>query len=142
MIRRPPRSTLFPYTTLFRSQPLFDSKNGRNKRARFLLAGLWRRQELVGLHSPDLRDLIDEHTYLVAAMVDDHGILQGRAGTLQAEEWAHVHQRHHDPAQVGHSGEDGRHAWNRRDGVDRKDFTDALEVDGEQAVGEGDQADS
>src|SRR2546426_7802265 len=62
MIRRPPRSTLFPYTTLFRSQPLFDSKNGRNKRARFLLAGLWRRQELVGLHSPDLRDLIDEHT--------------------------------------------------------------------------------
>src|SRR3712207_7958065 len=24
MIRRPPRSTLFPYTTLFRSAPLFD----------------------------------------------------------------------------------------------------------------------
>src|SRR5256885_12308389 len=24
MIRRPPRSTLFPYTTLFRSPPLFD----------------------------------------------------------------------------------------------------------------------
>src|SRR3712207_9036359 len=29
MIRRPPRSTLFPYTTLFRSEP-----------ARFLLAGV------------------------------------------------------------------------------------------------------
>src|ERR1039458_10442832 len=26
MIRRPPRSTLFPYTTLFRSQP-FDARN-------------------------------------------------------------------------------------------------------------------
>src|SRR5258705_3202831 len=24
MIRRPPRSTLFPYTTLFRSEPRFD----------------------------------------------------------------------------------------------------------------------
>src|SRR2546430_12513086 len=24
MIRRPPRSTLFPYTTLFRSQPTYD----------------------------------------------------------------------------------------------------------------------
>src|SRR3712207_9452132 len=24
MIRRPPRSTLFPYTTLFRSHPVFD----------------------------------------------------------------------------------------------------------------------
>src|SRR5258708_21946333 len=25
MIRRPPRSTLFPYTTLFRSEPAWDS---------------------------------------------------------------------------------------------------------------------
>src|SRR2546426_6009984 len=25
MIRRPPRSTLFPYTTLFRSQPVIDN---------------------------------------------------------------------------------------------------------------------
>src|SRR5258707_7444602 len=29
MIRRPPRSTLFPYTTLFRSQVLF--RNGRGQ---------------------------------------------------------------------------------------------------------------
>src|SRR3712207_8675903 len=29
MIRRPPRSTLFPYTTLFRSQADF-ARNGRN----------------------------------------------------------------------------------------------------------------
>src|SRR2546422_6447270 len=28
MIRRPPRSTLFPYTTLFRSCPAFLSLNG------------------------------------------------------------------------------------------------------------------
>src|SRR5258708_37450565 len=28
MIRRPPRSTLFPYTTLFRSQPLFGERVG------------------------------------------------------------------------------------------------------------------
>src|SRR2546425_2723960 len=26
MIRRPPRSTLFPYTTLFRSQPIVDAQ--------------------------------------------------------------------------------------------------------------------
>src|SRR2546430_16129293 len=30
MIRRPPRSTLFPYTTLFRSEPL-DRKVGRER---------------------------------------------------------------------------------------------------------------
>src|SRR2546422_4730273 len=29
MIRRPPRSTLFPYTTLFRSQHAFCNRNGR-----------------------------------------------------------------------------------------------------------------
>src|SRR3989442_4614895 len=28
MIRRPPRSTLFPYTTLFRSSPFFRSNGG------------------------------------------------------------------------------------------------------------------
>src|SRR2546422_6818300 len=32
MIRRPPRSTLFPYTTLFRS---LRHSNGRSQRARF-----------------------------------------------------------------------------------------------------------
>src|SRR3712207_8885898 len=29
MIRRPPRSTLFPYTTLFRSPPSQSQQNGR-----------------------------------------------------------------------------------------------------------------
>src|SRR2546426_1750141 len=29
MIRRPPRSTLFPYTTLFRSQPLRQSRSSQ-----------------------------------------------------------------------------------------------------------------
>src|SRR2546426_11469753 len=31
MIRRPPRSTLFPYTTLFRSHPARNSWNGRHE---------------------------------------------------------------------------------------------------------------
>src|SRR3712207_9122201 len=30
MIRRPPRSTLFPYTTLFRSKKYFDDKGFKN----------------------------------------------------------------------------------------------------------------
>src|SRR2546427_9530259 len=30
MIRRPPRSTLFPYTTLFRSQDVFAALNNQN----------------------------------------------------------------------------------------------------------------
>src|SRR5689334_24520586 len=51
MIRRPPRSTLFPYTTLFRSQagrggrrdqaagPRGHARSGRARRARRLLPG-------------------------------------------------------------------------------------------------------
>src|SRR5256885_3171779 len=55
MIRRPPRSTLFPYTTLFRS-PELD----------FGSAGLWNGQELQqkGCSSPSLASLwrSEEHT--------------------------------------------------------------------------------
>src|SRR5256885_12302558 len=32
MIRRPPRSTLFPYTTLFRSSAIFDGNAGYERR--------------------------------------------------------------------------------------------------------------
>src|SRR3712207_8316900 len=31
MIRRPPRSTLFPYTTLFRSMPVREEATGRRR---------------------------------------------------------------------------------------------------------------
>src|SRR3712207_7989584 len=34
MIRRPPRSTLFPYTTLFRSRPISDERPGEPARRR------------------------------------------------------------------------------------------------------------
>src|SRR2546430_4002232 len=38
MIRRPPRSTLFPYTTLFRSRPISTTQNvGRGSVVRFWL---------------------------------------------------------------------------------------------------------
>src|SRR2546430_5439399 len=49
MIRRPPRSTLFPYTTLFRSQPEpcgeAGHENGPQLEHRALLDGLPRRRD-------------------------------------------------------------------------------------------------
>src|SRR2546425_8785014 len=43
MIRRPPRSTLFPYTTLFRSRTWYR-RNGRGRRRRYRVGfRLWRR---------------------------------------------------------------------------------------------------
>src|SRR5258706_5720602 len=38
MIRRPPRSTLFPYTTLFRSRPRGRRQHRRHRRGRGQLA--------------------------------------------------------------------------------------------------------
>src|SRR5438309_7676906 len=50
MIRRPPRSTLFPYTTLFRSIPIFgdtitDSRYYSREGSRFLTVGQTDRSE-------------------------------------------------------------------------------------------------
>src|SRR3712207_7822479 len=52
MIRRPPRSTLFPYTTLFRSNPIILAIGKRMQRADE------RRQAIVG----DLRGLTPEES--------------------------------------------------------------------------------
>src|SRR2546422_7249057 len=53
MIRRPPRSTLFPYTTLFRSPP---ARRGPRDAGRRLGAGQ-RPRELGGRDARDPRDL-------------------------------------------------------------------------------------
>src|SRR3712207_7297150 len=44
MIRRPPRSTLFPYTTLFRSEGLVPGRKGEQRAFQELLARLSHRQ--------------------------------------------------------------------------------------------------
>src|SRR2546430_7278503 len=62
MIRRPPRSTLFPYTTLFRSQALWGERRRIGLWRRLWLALMEAQQEL-GLDIPD-RALArsEEHT--------------------------------------------------------------------------------
>src|SRR3989449_8397297 len=56
MIRRPPRSTLFPYTTLFRSQPAFDAV----ERIRAVVARLGNITELrVSDRWPTLPEMLD-----------------------------------------------------------------------------------
>src|SRR5258708_18825127 len=52
MIRRPPRSTLFPYTTLFRSPlQVVDDQDGRPRRALLGHQG----QQLLGEHGRHVR---------------------------------------------------------------------------------------
>src|SRR3712207_8571240 len=58
MIRRPPRSTLFPYTTLFRSgREREEPLRGGSPEAHRLLAGLgWRRGPCAGRHGNGFAD--------------------------------------------------------------------------------------
>src|SRR2546430_9672739 len=61
MIRRPPRSTLFPYTTLFRSQKLRDSRNSWSRcRCSFRFRDALRRRKRKCLRPAEYRS--EEHT--------------------------------------------------------------------------------
>src|SRR2546427_9357453 len=77
MIRRPPRSTLFPYTTLFRSIPSFakvagplnfelvavsDIWNRRREEGAAYIAKLTGKQVAVARNNDELYDRSEEHT--------------------------------------------------------------------------------
>src|SRR3712207_7572661 len=64
MIRRPPRSTLFPYTTLFRSRLLRPLPRAGGARAgRFVGGDHARGGRIAGRHAPaPLRHRSEEHT--------------------------------------------------------------------------------
>src|SRR5258705_1676748 len=59
MIRRPPRSTLFPYTTLFRSLQIGESRAQRNVQVVFLVHA---HQEGAGQREAQLNQRSEEHT--------------------------------------------------------------------------------
>src|SRR3712207_9507538 len=66
MIRRPPRSTLFPYTTLFRSARAgAEGRAGDRRQGPVGRSGLHRRARARGklaAHAGQLRDRSEEHT--------------------------------------------------------------------------------
>src|SRR5476651_832419 len=61
MIRRPPRSTLFPYTTLFRSYSLYSSSKAAVVNLTQALADEWRSEE----HTSELQS----RQYLVCRLL-------------------------------------------------------------------------
>src|SRR5258707_12018955 len=72
MIRRPPRSTLFPYTTLFRSVSVYVAKRGGTVVTCTSTSGylhqydnryLWMHlKRIVGSHFANYRERSEEHT--------------------------------------------------------------------------------
>src|SRR5260370_4128462 len=61
MIRRPPRSTLFPYTTLFRSEVEFDAENGIAS-SRVPLGAIMQTRPAKRPGIPYVEDRSEEHT--------------------------------------------------------------------------------
>src|SRR2546429_6458497 len=64
MIRRPPRSTLFPYTTLFRSHVLAGGDGLKNAQARLVGEGFRYFFNVSAVHGParSVADRSEEHT--------------------------------------------------------------------------------
>src|SRR5258707_5186420 len=69
MIRRPPRSTLFPYTTLFRSRSIAKRFAGRAWIAAELLQGPDDRARLAGLRSEEHTSELQSRQYLVCRLL-------------------------------------------------------------------------
>src|SRR5256885_3860092 len=71
MIRRPPRSTLFPYTTLFRSERLSEERTE-----------LWHR--LSDQHDPEVRAEIHEIDAQLDLLWDEHRRSEEHTSELQS----------------------------------------------------------
>src|SRR3712207_8298603 len=82
MIRRPPRSTLFPYTTLFRSDPQYVAK--RSEKARVFSLCAKRDSNMAGqtpaAQRRDGKAAIHERRRHFHIVADAHGHEVGRAG--------------------------------------------------------------
>src|SRR2546422_8620133 len=67
MIRRPPRSTLFPYTTLFRSVPVLRGEGARGGRRHAMIA--WRhRHAIIACRDRKSTRLNSSHGYISYAV--------------------------------------------------------------------------
>src|SRR2546427_3398158 len=107
MIRRPPRSTLFPYTTLFRSHPPRD----RLGEADLVLGGTGEGQTVLGdpLHRFDhVAVSVAEHEARVVAVeveaLDTVGVPDARALATLEVEGIRVEERGGAAGAAGHDG--------------------------------------
>src|SRR2546429_2549028 len=88
MIRRPPRSTLFPYTTLFRSQPLKSNFTIRTRSSGWGLHGTYLAVSTQSLRNGSSATRSEEHTSELQSRL--HLVCR-----LLLEKKKNTHSRHH-----------------------------------------------
>src|SRR2546426_1673511 len=98
MIRRPPRSTLFPYTTLFRSPVVQELRFRRQERR---LRQRPRRQQLSRRRDRDRKStrLNSSHlviSYAVFCLKKKKNKREAHLDTTSPRLWHHVHLQSHD----------------------------------------------
>src|ERR1017187_10514592 len=95
MIRRPPRSTLFPYTTLFRSRPVWSSTRNRGVKRAASCFQLNRSEE----HTSELQSPM----YLVCRLLLEKKIINAASAARLAglnRPWAFSAMRGGDPPEL------------------------------------------
>src|SRR3712207_7276372 len=94
MIRRPPRSTLFPYTTLFRSRPIPSAASRRVRRRRVLRRRSLLRtgDHLLNVHrSEEHTSELQSRQYLVCRLLlEKKNLLGVRTVSIDSIGTAHV----------------------------------------------------
>src|SRR5260370_12810400 len=91
MIRRPPRSTLFPYTTLFRSYSGWRTRPGRKRWARLpglskTIRTLTLRKKLFSIRSEEHTSELQSHLNIVCRLLLEKKKRDGCHPTRHADE--------------------------------------------------------
>src|SRR5438445_7449421 len=99
MIRRPPRSTLFPYTTLFRSGNVFRIGAAFQEPARQIESGVEMRQNelLEAARSEEHTSELQSRQYLVCRLLLEKK--KNRDMLTKVQRWTKTNTRHADKGQ-------------------------------------------
>src|SRR2546430_10392843 len=101
MIRRPPRSTLFPYTTLFRSRRdgrrASDGSRGRTQAARYRAGGGTARYRAACLRSEEHTSELQSQSNLVCRLLLEKKktIREHHLSTIIVATHVHIYNSHH-----------------------------------------------
>ena len=116
----------------YSTQTFIQAKHSRDTRTRPRRSRLHGRQQVLATDGVNFRNVIDEHSHLSAAMANHDRERQHGPGHGQAQASSQIDEGNDRSPEIGHSGQQARHAGHDGDRFHLKHFTDVAEIDGEQ----------